>query len=180
MLFTRSQRKRNARRAVMAVGLLVATSACHKHVPESMTAPPGVPRVGWVIMTGDRDNPDDEFVCQSAPRTDCILPATQPDHQVFTAVHVYFHPTEADTKYTGTIEAAFVQGSAPTKSNVTVKADATAAPTTIVGVVLSTPGQYRLTISLNAEGATRRQIREQIPVEIRSERRREHATSPRL
>jgi hypothetical protein len=164
--------RRERSRSTSTVGLLlvawfVVTSACGKHVPESMTAPPGVPRIGWVIMSGDRDNPDDEFVCQSSPRTDCVLPASRPDHPVFTDVHVYFHPTEANTKYTGTIDAGFVEGATPSKANVTVKPNTSAVPFTTVGMVVSARGEYRLTIAVSAQGATSRQIREQIPVQVR-------------
>src|SRR6478672_11328697 len=103
----------------VALVTLLALAGCGKRVPESTTAPPGIPRIGWVIMTGDRDNPDDDYVCQSGPRMpQCIVPASRPDHQVFADVHFYFHPAEADTKYTGTIEVGFIQGAAPARQNV--------------------------------------------------------------
>ena len=151
------------------ITLLLATSwSCATHIPESTTAPPGVPRVGWVMMTGDRENPDGHYVCQSEPRTEeCVLAPSRPEQQVFVHVHFYFHPASGDEKYTGTIELDFMQGAQPLRPNASVKAGDKPAQTSVVGLVLSTPGSHQMTISLVAQGEQQREIRERVPVEVR-------------
>ena len=151
------------------ITLLLATSwSCATHIPESTTAPPGVPRVGWVMMTGDRENPDGHYVCQSEPRTEeCVLAPSRPEQQVFVHVHFSFHPASGDEKYTGTIELDFMQGAQPLRPNASVKAGDKPAQTSVVGLVLSTPGSHQMTISLVAQGEQQREIRERVPVEVR-------------
>jgi len=76
-------------RLVWIALLLAGSWNCATRIPESTTAPPGVPRVGWVMMTGDRDNPDGHYVCQSEPRTEaCVLAPSRPDHQEIGRAHV--------------------------------------------------------------------------------------------
>ena len=86
-------------------------SACARRVPEPAITTPGVPHVSWVIMSGDRDNPDREFVCQSEPRTDCVVPASRPDSRVLSDVHIYYHGAGAETRYEGSIQIGFFDGS---------------------------------------------------------------------
>jgi len=159
--------KRVPKRILAGAFLLLSLIGCHRRiVPESMTATAGIPRIGWVIMAGDRDNPDDQFVCQSQPRNDCVLPPSRPDHQTYTDVHFYFHPAAADTKYTGTIQVGFVQGAAPLTPNVTVKAGDAPTQSSIFGPIVSNPGRHVMVISLVAEGAQRREIREQVQIQL--------------
>ena len=86
-------------------------SACARHVPEPAMAMPGTPHVSWIIMSGDRDNPDREFVCQSEPRTECVVPVSRTDAQVFSDVHIYYHGAGAETRYMGSIRIGFFNGS---------------------------------------------------------------------
>ena len=82
-------------------------AGCATHVPEPAVSIPGTPHVSWIIMSGDRDNPDREFVCQSEPRTECVVPVSRPDARVFSDVHIYYHGAGAETKYTGSIQVGF-------------------------------------------------------------------------
>jgi hypothetical protein len=66
----------------------LVSSACAKRVPEPTGVAPGTPHISWVLMYGDRDTPDQEFSCQSEPRTDCVLPVSRPDAQVFSDIHL--------------------------------------------------------------------------------------------
>src|SRR5262245_958358 len=100
-------------RVAIGLWMLLLLGGCGKRIAESTTAPPDRPRIGWIMMAGDRENPDDHFVCQSNPRTDCVLPVSRPDRESHTTVHFYFHSAATDTKYTGTIELAFAQGAVP-------------------------------------------------------------------
>jgi hypothetical protein len=142
------------REAVFALTLgAVLTAACGKRVPEPPNLAPGTPHVSWVIMSGDRDNADREFVCQSEPRTDCVMPASRPNEQAFADVHVYYHGAGADTKYQGTVALGFLEGSAAVNTaptNLVVKKDEAIANQTVTGIVTSTPGTYEVTFKLTA------------------------------
>ena len=83
-----------------------ARSACRSR----RTSPPGTPHITWVLMYGDRNNADDEFACQSEPKTECVIPASRPDAQSFADVHFYFHGAGDETKYEGTTSIGFLQG----------------------------------------------------------------------
>src|SRR4051794_27995172 len=98
------------RRAGALLLLLAGSVACGPHVPPSAAGVPGAPRISWIIMAGDRDNPDRDFICQSDPRTGCEVPASRPGQQVFAHLYVYYHPTAVETLYTGSIRVGFFGG----------------------------------------------------------------------
>src|SRR5215470_18072673 len=125
-----------------AVGLL--TTACAPRVPRPANVTPGTPNVTWVLMFGDRDNPDQEFSCQSTPRTDCVLPPSRPDEQVFSDIHFYYHGTGTDTRYEGTSTIGYLQATAPytTRPNILVRKDQSITNQSVTGLVTSTPGTY--------------------------------------
>ena len=88
----------------IAMVLTVAScDGCGHRVPAPASLTPGVPQVSWVLMSGDSDNPDREFVCQSDPPGECVMPASRPGEEVYSDAHFYFHGTEADTPYEGSI-----------------------------------------------------------------------------
>src|SRR4051794_27860388 len=149
--------------------LAVTAAACETRVPVPAGGPAGAPRVGWVIMVGDRDNPDREFVCQSDPRTDCVIPASRGDSQAFSDVHFYFHPAATDTKYSGKIQVGFFEGATPHEltPNVTVKRGDSRANTSVVGIVSSQPGAHDMTIAMVAESGTPREIRDRIRIDVK-------------
>ena len=82
--------------AVLAAGAIV--SACATHIPEAVNVTPGTPHVTWVLMYGDRDNSDREFSCQSDPPTECVVPPSRPDAQVFGDIHRDYHGAGAETR----------------------------------------------------------------------------------
>ena len=148
----------------------VCSSTCARRVPQPTAVAPGTPQVSWVIMSGDRDNPDQEFVCQSNPRTECIVPASRPDAQVFSDVHFYYRGAGADTKYTGSIEIGFFQGTSATNTvqvNISVKATESISNQSVTGIVSATPGRYAVTFALVAtptDTGRNEPIRVQVPV----------------
>jgi hypothetical protein len=152
------------------VAIVLLTTACAKRVPSATGTPPTVPRLGWVIMRGDRDNPDAEFVCQSEPRTDCVLPQSRPGQETHTEVHFYFHSAVTDSTYTGRIEIGFLTaGGRPYEitPTVTVKKGDRARSTSVLGVVSSSAGPYPMIIRLVAEGdGMRREISDEVPVQV--------------
>jgi hypothetical protein len=138
---------------IVAIVAAVLASTCAKRVPEAAGFAPGVPRVSWIIMSGDRDNPDQEFVCQSDLLNDCVIPVSRPDAQVFSDVHFYYHGAGAETKYSGSIEVGFFQGSTASRkiaANTTVQKAGSIMNHSVTGIVTATPGSYPVTFALVA------------------------------
>lgn len=154
---------------VLAPSLML--SGCAGRIP-APKGPPGVPRVGWVLMHGDRDNPDREYACQSGDSANCVVPMSRPNEQVFTAIYFYYHSTPTDTTYTGTHRIGFFNGAEPLeiRAGVTVKANGSAANQSVTGIASARPGTYPLTIAVAATpaaGGPARQLREQVQISVR-------------
>lgn len=105
-------------------------------------------------MAGDRDSPDRDFICQSNPRSDCVLEASRPDRPVFADFHFYFHPALADTHYAGSIQiGSFGANSQDLKPDLTVKAGDEVGNHSVVGLVTDRPGTYTMAVSVNSTAA---------------------------
>lgn len=154
---------------ILAVAL---TSTCAKRIPGSAGVPPGTPHVSWVLMYGDSDNPDSEFACQSDPRTECVIPASKSDAQVFSDIHFYFHGAGAETRYEGTINIGYWQGalaSHTSRTNITVQKSGSITNSSTTGIVTSARGTYPVTVSLAAtikDTGKTTPISETIPVSV--------------
>jgi hypothetical protein len=136
---------------IMAVA---ACGACAQRVPQPANAVPGMPRVSWVLMSGDKDNPDSEFVCQSDPPGECVMPATRPGQEVYSDAHFYYHGTGADTAYTGSILIGPLESSgAPYRmqASTTVKKDERIINQSVVARVTSRPGTYDVVVDIMAK-----------------------------
>src|SRR5262249_45370298 len=96
------------RRAVSAVVTSLLVAGCRPQRPQSLARAAGAPQVGWVIMSGDSENPNHDFVCQSNPRTDCVVPVSRADEKTHAAVYFYYHPAAVETRYAGTIQIGFL------------------------------------------------------------------------
>jgi len=148
-------------------------SACATRVPDPTNIPKGVPSFSWIMMSGDRDNPDRDWVCQSDIRSDCVIPASRPEAPVFSDTHFYFHGAKRETGYTGSIQLGFLQGSSgghEFRPNVTVGKDESITNANVVGIVSSTPGTSAMTFDLVAtstETGETRQLRGQVRVVIK-------------
>jgi hypothetical protein len=124
-------------------------------------------------MSGDSDNPDREFVCQSKPRNDCVVPASRPDAQVFSAVYFYYHGAGAETKYTGSNQIGFFQGGAGSHNvqvNIAVQKTGAIANQSVTGIVTATAGTFAVALALVAtstDTGKSQPIREQVPVVVR-------------
>jgi hypothetical protein len=158
---------------IVATMAALLNSTCAKRVPEPAGVARGTPHISWIIMSGDSDNPDREFVCQSEPRNECVIPVSRPDEQVFSDVHFYYHGAGAETKYTGSIDIGFFQGSPgahTVQANTTVKKTESIMPHSITGIVTSTPGTYALTFALDAtvtETGKSQPIRERVSAVVK-------------
>jgi hypothetical protein len=152
------------------IGLLAP--GCAKRGPERANVAPGTPHVTWVVMYGDRDNPDNEFACQSDPRTECVVPASRPDARTFSDVHFYFHGAGDETKYEGTTSIGFLQGATEahtSQTNITVKKNESITNQSTTGIVTSAPGTYTVALDLTATmtGTGNRQpVRESFQVRV--------------
>src|SRR5262245_10278550 len=135
-----------------AVAAAVLATACAATVPRPANTSPGMPNVTWVLMFGDRDNPDREFACQSGPQSDCTLPASRPNDEVFSDLHFYSHGAGAETRYEGTRNIGYLQVTGPYTSriDITVKKDESIANQSVTGIVTSKPGAYDVTLSVTA------------------------------
>jgi len=124
-------------------------------------------------MSGDGDNPDQEFVCQSDPRNDCVLAVSRPDAPVFSNVHFYYHGAGAETKYAGSIDVTFFQGSPDShkiQANAIVPKTETITNHSVSGLVTTTPGSYPVTfnfVATIADTGTSQPIRENVPVVVK-------------
>ncbi len=148
-------------------------AACAKPAPGSGRNSRALPHVSWVIMHGDRDNPDAEFACQSEPRNDCVVPASKPNAQVFSDIHFYYHGAGPQTKFTGTVHIGFLgesRGANGFEVNTTAEKAKSIAYQSISGIVSSTPGMYDVAIDvIGTVGATQtsQPVRQTIPVVVR-------------
>jgi hypothetical protein len=148
---------------------LVAT-ACAKRIPEPVGARGQSPQVGWVIMSGDADNPDRDFVCQSNPRDDCVMPVDRPGGRLLSHLHVYYHAASTETKFTGTIQVGFFEESYEIKPSITVKPGESPGNQSVSGLVTMKPGRYTMSIAVVAAPAQADQtqnIRDQVSVIVR-------------
>ncbi len=161
-------------RSMVLLAIVAALSgACAKRVPEPISAARSGPHVTWVIMHGDRDNPDREFACQSDPRSECVVPGSKPGSRVFSDVHFYYHGAGRQTKFTGTVSVGFM-GESTRASIFPVNARAegieSIAYQSINGIVSSMPGTYKVMIDvvgMRGEGSKGQAVREEIDVIVR-------------
>ena len=141
------------RPSLILVALALAAPACSKRIPLAAGIAPGTPYVSWIIMHGDRDNPDREFACQSDARAGCVVPASRADGQVFSHVYLYYHGAGGETKYAGSVQIGFFQGAAESrdmKTNITVKKNESITNQSVTGIVTNNAGTYALTLALEA------------------------------
>lgn|SRR5262245_35737819 len=154
---------------ILCTGL---TFACGHRVPEPRSVASDTPYVSWIVMSGGRDSPDREFICQSDPRNECVMPASKPDQPVFANVHVYYHGAGADTKYTGSIQIGFFEGSPESqvvRPNITVARNKSITNQSFVNRLSSNPGTYAMRFELVAAvtGAEKTHtIRFEVPVQL--------------
>ncbi len=137
----------------MLVAAVVMLPGCGAHVPEPAVAMPNTPHVTWVIMHGDLSNPDREFACQSEPRTECVVPASRPNDKVLSEIHIYYHGAGAETKYEGSVQVGFFDGSAAAhalKTNMVVRKTERIGNQSVSDIVTSKPGRYSVDFDLAA------------------------------
>lgn len=159
---------------LLAGALIAACLGCGKRVPEPSGIAAGTPHVSWVIMHGDRENPDAEFSCQSTEALPCTVPVSRPDRAVFSDVHLYYHGAGGETRYVGSYNVGYFdhiggpRADAPT--SITVRGEEKIANQSVTGIVTATPGTYVVRFALEAStvgsGVTH-PVRAEVPVIVR-------------
>lgn len=156
----------------MSAAMLLA-GACGQN-PTPSVQPTGQPQVGWVVMAGDRDTPDRDFVCQSNPRSECVIPASRPNEPTFAHVHFYLHAASADVHFEGTVQVGFLQGQPSghvVNVNAVTRAGDDPSHQSVVGIVTDRPGAHPMKIAVDAKPVTgsgaARALHEDVPVTVR-------------
>lgn len=155
----------------MTVGagvLMVLVTGCVRRIPEPVGGHTEAPHVGWVIMSGDAANPDRDFICQSNPRSECLIPADRPERRVMGDVHVYFHAAAEATKYTGSVRVGFFDQPHDITLTPLVR-PGVAGTHSVTDFVSKTPGAYTFVIDVVATAAqtgVTQTIREQVEVVV--------------
>ena len=150
--------------------LTAIATGCAKRIPEPVAGQAGSPRVGWVIMSGDADNPDREFVCQSNPRSECVVPVDRPDARVLGHVHFYYHAAAGETRYTGSNRIGFFGKPLEVNPDVTVKRGESPGNQSVSDFVSAKPGMYTMSIAVVATSVQTGQtenIRDQVSVTVK-------------
>ena len=150
-------------RILCAALLSIAVGGCAERIPEPVVVP-SVPHISWLIASHQGDG-NEQVVCQSDPRTDCILPVGSANTRRMATVHLYLHPSAIETRYVGTMRVGFMNGSPEphdTRVNSTVKPGSSPVNVSVTGLVTSRPGIYPMTLALTAETSTT-----QHPLDIR-------------
>jgi len=152
---------------------IAAACGCAGRQPPRPAGPPGMPRVGWVIMSGDRDTPDHDFVCQSVQQSDCVVPMSRANAQVFAHVYVYYHPAATPTRYTGSVQVGFFEGTGGADTihpDLSVRPGGSPGNQSVVGIVKSQAGTYSLSIAVVAtstQTGASQEIRDLVNVTVR-------------
>lgn len=155
------------KRQLFLAGCAVLASACASHSRPAPIGDPSQPRLGWVIMHGSADNPDEEFACQSNPRGACVLPVSSAQRKVVSEVHLYFHPIGAEARYEGSVQIEFFGDGRPSPLSLTVDPKSVGNDS-IVGIVTDRPGEYALNVSATTTTpGGRRQLTERVPVTVK-------------
>lgn len=152
---------------------LFVTAACVERIPEPVVVPP-LPHVSWLIASQTREG-QERTICQSDPRTDCVLSTGAANAPAFATLHLYLHPAKSqETKYTGRMQVGFMNGSAAephdTKINSTVKPGETPTNVSVTGIVTRQPGVYAVSVAAVATSAASKgeqPIRETISVTVK-------------
>lgn len=163
----------NSPLTLLACSFGLTAFGCADHSIPKPLGDPALPHVGWVIMHGHKDNPDAEFGCQSNPRSECSVHASTPEKQSLSEVHLYFHSTGSETKYSGFVRIGFFSDAATASGLnplITVK-PGDVGNQSVVGIVTDKPGTYTFSVDITAvmNNGGERHVREDVPVVVSRE-----------
>ena len=79
---------KNIAGAIVVLPVFLLFPGCAERVPEPVLVPHDVPHISWNIHSGDAEYARRSVVCQSDPRTECVVPASREGQKVFATVHI--------------------------------------------------------------------------------------------
>ena len=168
----RGNRKPDTRAVAVAVVLIAWCAACAERIPDPIVEPT-VPHISWLVEVQTASG-QERTVCQSDPRSECVLPASTADNRTFATVHLYLHPVKSgETKYSGTMRVGFLNGTAAeahdSRVDSTVSRGDSPTNISVTGIVARTTGAYTVAISLVAAPASGSplELRDTIPVTVK-------------
>jgi hypothetical protein len=151
--------------------LTVYAPACggRVHVPEP-TTPPDTPRISWMLERTSSDQVNADEVCNSNKRDACTLAASSDSKVRIAHFDLWLHPAVTQVTYTGMVEIGFLgePGGRPARLDIkqelpSAGTDARPTVAAMSGVVTTRPGEYQVTINLQAVSGTG----EKLPVQDR-------------
>lgn len=155
---------------LMIVSLALKSAGCLRRVPEPTTTH-DTPHISWVLRAG-AEFAQQRVVCQSDPKSECVIPTSSQAATEFAGMSLYLHPTKVPTAYRGSLEVTSFEtatGVYGTPVDRTVEPGAPPVGITVSGLVRQKPGQYVAAIALIAypSGQTAREIREAVNVSVK-------------
>ena len=102
------------------------------------------------MLSSESQGGTERLVCRSDAPDPCVLALPADRKPLLATVHVVLHPTQADTRYTGTMRVGFGGAASDTKVDSTVTRGGLAGNVSVTFLLTLTPGIYRTEISLTA------------------------------
>ena len=121
-------------------------------------------------MSGDAENPDRDFVCQSNPLSECVVPVDRPAARVLAHVHLYYHGALTETRYTGAVRIGFFGKPHEINPSITVKPGEPPGNQSVSDFVSSKPGTYTMSLAVVAtptQAGQAQNIRDQVSVSVK-------------
>jgi hypothetical protein len=157
----------------LAICIAIGAIGCGgRRIPEPLGPHPTEPHISWSIHAGTAADPEQLLVCQSAPRSECVVGANRQDRKFFATGHLYLHPASSQTTYTGVVRPGFFASSVAAQRvdvNATVKPGEKPRESTVYDLLPTKPGAYVMEIDLVATPASgeKRDIRERVDVVVK-------------
>jgi hypothetical protein len=162
----------NSRVVIWAL-LIPVWAGCGTHGVPHVAPDESRPHVSWEIRAGGEFG-DAGFVCGTAqPGKPCVLAAAAEKTRTLVTVQMFAHAAAQPTSFLGFMRASFLEGSVGRKLgeiNTSIQPGSRPVATTISGQVTSKPGNYALTISVDAtqpSAPNPTHISEEIPVVVK-------------
>jgi len=146
---------------------------CASHGPVHVAPDESRPHISWEVRSGGEEG-DSELTCgTSQPAKPCVLSGSTESTRSLATVRLFLHAAAQTTSYLGLMRVTFIGSDAERKLsevNATVTPDSRPVATTVLGQVVSKPGSYTLSISIDATqpGAPNPvRLSEEVPVVVK-------------
>jgi hypothetical protein len=154
---------------LVVIGWTMTGLSCASHGVPHTAVDESQPHISWDIRA-DRGGTE---VCGSAmPGVNCVLARSTDERRSSVGVHVLLHSVATEAQYLGVVRAPFIEGGTLRgvgEINVTVRPNGDPVNATTSSGVTKEPGQYTLSIALDAiqEGQPPVRIVQDIPVLVK-------------